>query len=181
MFPEAAPSAEFLEAACAEARADSEADPRNPEALLRWGCMLLELANYREGEEKIDLTQQAIDKMQAALIIDPELPRGHWSLGNAFISMDYNHEESYRDALHMCDMAPDLYDEYQARFAAQAIARGPPRFSSQAGGSHARGENSGGTASAGGESIWWLVGGFLLLGVVSVGLALGYLLGEGLG
>eukprot|EP00798_Chlamydomonas_sp_ICE-L_P018274 gene18274-24727_t len=181
MFSEESSKAEFFEAARNQAQRDFEADETNAQPLVRWGGALLELAHYKQGQESIDMIMQAIEKLQQALRLDPERPDGEWCLGNAFTSLGFlcpdkkkaleqfqlaaesfkrcltkePTNDTYKKALEMCDKAPEYYDEIQAHLKAQSLSGGDP---GKAGG-----------ASATGESVWWDVGGWVLLGAVIVG------------
>ena len=61
----------FYESARKEAQKKCESDPQDTQALTRWGGALLELANFSPGDEASTMVDEAVDKFQTALKLDP--------------------------------------------------------------------------------------------------------------
>uniref|UniRef100_A0A7S0VMK6 Mitochondrial import receptor subunit TOM20 n=1 Tax=Polytomella parva TaxID=51329 RepID=A0A7S0VMK6_9CHLO len=179
MFGEESEREQFFEAAKLQAISEYEKDNKNVQALIRWGGALLELAHFKQGDQSQETIEEAISKLKKALELDPESSQAQWCLGNAYTSLGFlcpdktialgkfkdaaecfkdcvkrdPTNETYKKAIEMCEKAPEFYDEIQAHIA-----------SDRAGGASARGAES-----AGGNDIWWEVGGWVLLGAVVVG------------
>jgi tetratricopeptide (TPR) repeat protein len=115
------------------------------QALTKWGGALLELAHFRQGHEAYAMIEDAIEKFQGAIEIDPDNRHDAlWCLGNAYTSQGFlsaNAEvsaefftkaaacfekaaemdpdnESYKRALEMSSKAPQLYAELQKQLEA---------------------------------------------------------------
>jgi tetratricopeptide (TPR) repeat protein len=79
----------FYEMAKAQAEDDYRHNNRDSQALTRWGGALLELANFMPGEEASSMVDEAVDKFQEALVIDPKKHEALWCLGNAYTSQGF--------------------------------------------------------------------------------------------
>ena len=136
----------FFEDARARAEAEHRQNPHDAQVLTRWGGALLELAHFRQGPEAVDMIEEAVEKFESALEINPKKHDALWCLGNALTSqgflfpeareaMKYFEEakscfrraleeepnnEIYRKALEMTDKAPGLHAELQRQLAEQA-------------------------------------------------------------
>lgn len=80
---------EFYERARAQAESEVKKNPKDAHALTRWGGALLELANFSPGEQAGHLVEDAVDKFQRALTIDPRKHEALWCLGNAYTSQGF--------------------------------------------------------------------------------------------
>ena len=101
---------EFYERARAQAEQDFKRDPKDAHALTRWGGALLELANFSPGEKAGELVEDAVDKFQKALEIEPKKHEALWCLGNAYTSQGFLCSEKQN--------ASKLFKEAQVRFSA---------------------------------------------------------------
>jgi len=136
----------FFEDARARAEVEHKQNPHDAQVLTRWGGALLELAHFRQGPEAVDMIEEAVEKFESALEINPKKHDALWCLGNALTSqgflfpeareaMKYFEEakscfrraleeepnnEIYRKALEMTDKAPGLHAELQRQLAEQA-------------------------------------------------------------
>jgi tetratricopeptide (TPR) repeat protein len=142
----------FFEQTREKAAADYIRSPTDPDNLTRWGGALLELAHFRQGQDSIDMVQDAVSKLEEALRINPRKHDALWCLGNAHTSQgflvtetdkanDYfkkaarcfqqaldeePHNELYQKALEMTEKAPSLHQELQKQLASQAAIGGGP-------------------------------------------------------
>lgn len=80
---------QFFEAARRSAEEDYKKNSKDAQALTRWGGALLELANFKPGEEASDMVEHAVSKFQKALTIEPAKHDALWCLGNAFTSQGF--------------------------------------------------------------------------------------------
>jgi hypothetical protein len=83
----------FYQSAKAEAKGRWEKDHHDAAALTRWGGALLELANFSPGEDAAVMVEEAVEKFQMALKIDPRKHEASWCLGNAYTSQAFLSEE----------------------------------------------------------------------------------------
>eukprot|EP00873_Tetraselmis_striata_P006751 jgi/Tetstr1/427015/TSEL_017220.t1 len=139
----------FFEEAKKQAEADVKKDPANGQALTRWGGSLLELAHFRQGAEAYEMIEQAVEKFQAALKLNPKKHDALWCLGNAFTSQGFLNTDSaraqsffdqaadcfrkalaeeptndvYKKALDMTSKAPQLHAELQKQLQTQQIVQ----------------------------------------------------------
>ena len=129
--------------------------------LTRWGGALLELAHFKQGPEAVEMIEQAVSKLEAALKINPKKHDALWCLGNALTSQGFLYQEAskakeyfdqakdcfqraynedptepnYKRALEMTDKAPGLHAELQRQLAEQqAMAAGAADAARGAGG-----------------------------------------------
>ncbi|KAK3284423.1 mitochondrial import receptor subunit tom20 [Cymbomonas tetramitiformis] len=135
----------FFEHAREEAERDWRANNNDAAALTRWGGTLLELAHFKQGTEAVDLIEQSVSKLEAAIKINPKRHDALWCLGNALTSQGFlfpdaatankyfdrartcfqaaleeePRNETYRKALEMTAKAPYLHQELQKQLAEQ--------------------------------------------------------------
>jgi len=135
----------FFEAAKEQAKLEVKKNPRDVQALIRWGGALLELAHLKQGTEAIQCIEEAIEKIEEALKIDPRKHEALWCLGNAYTSQGFLHasvdraqdyfdrasdcfkkavkedprNEVYKKALEMNARAPQLHAQIQKQLQAQ--------------------------------------------------------------
>jgi tetratricopeptide (TPR) repeat protein len=140
----------FFEQTREKAAADYVRSPTDTDNLTRWGGALLELAHFRQGQDSIDMVQDAVSKLEEALRINPKKHDALWCLGNAHTSQgflvtetnkanDYfkkaaqcfqqaldedPHNELYQKALEMTEKAPSLHQELQKQLASQQVMLG---------------------------------------------------------
>lgn len=79
----------FYETARREAMLQSQNDPRDTQALTRWGGALLELANFEPGEQASRMAEEAATKFKSALKLDPRKHEALWCLGNAYTTLGF--------------------------------------------------------------------------------------------
>eukprot|EP00249_Psilotum_nudum_P011232 c23041_g1_i1 orf=338-976(-) len=141
----------FFESTREKAESDYLRSPHDAEVLTRWGGALLELAQFRQGQQSIDMVADAVSKFEEALRISPKRPDTLWCLGNAHTSQGFlvtetekakeyfkkaslcfqqafdeePHNELYQKSLEMSDKAPALHIELQKQLNAQAILGAP--------------------------------------------------------
>lgn len=177
----------FFEEARQRAEIEHQQNPRDAQVLTRWGGALLELAHFRQGPEAVDMIEDAVEKFEQALAINPKKHDALWCLGNALTSqgflfpdareaMRYFEEakscfrralaeeptnEIYKKALEMTDKAPGLHAELQRQLAEQAAAQG-------AYGGGGQGYSYGAAGKGEGESdFWWDVAGWCTFGLIA--------------
>lgn len=175
----------FFEDARARAEIEHGQNPKDAQVLTRWGGALLELAHFRQGPEAVEMIEDAVEKFEAALAINPRKHDALWCLGNALTSqgflfpdasdaMRYFEEakacfrraldeepnnEIYRKALEMTDKAPGLHAELQRQLAEQAAAQ-----SAYGGGGYGYGS----AAKMHDENdFWWDVAGWVTFGLIA--------------
>eukprot|EP00873_Tetraselmis_striata_P045540 jgi/Tetstr1/465804/TSEL_010425.t2 len=178
----------FFEEAKKQAEADVKKDPANGQALTRWGGSLLELAHFRQGAEAYEMIEQAVEKFQAALKLNPKKHDALWCLGNAFTSQGFLNTDSaraqsffdqaadcfrkalaeeptndvYKKALDMTSKAPQLHAELQKQLQTQQIV--------QAQGGGGQGAAAGAKKEAGGSDFWYDVGGWAIFVSLVIGM-----------
>mmetsp|Transcript_7378 Transcript_7378/g.14531 ORF Transcript_7378/g.14531 Transcript_7378/m.14531 type:complete len:192 (-) Transcript_7378:391-966(-) len=173
MFGSSDREAKF-EAVKKRAKEDFEKDPKNVEALIRWGGSLLELSHFKQGKESEVALNEAVSRFQLALELDPNHNEARWMLGNTYTSLGFvssDREEalqkfklsedcfvkcleadpdnaSYHKSLSMVKKAPEYYDEVQKYLSNSAAQQ----------------EEEQKVKAASGSDFWWDVAGFVLLG-----------------
>lgn len=183
----------FFEEAIVQAKKDYENNNNDAQALTRWGGALLEMAHFHRGEEAFTLIDEAVQKLEEALRIDPKKHNALWCLGNAYTSKGFlitgdsakaqelfdkaldcfkkaEAEEPgndiYRRAVEVTEKAPEIYEELQRQLAAEVDEPGPstgPRFPD----GQRKAKNA--TNSETAADFWWNVAGWGML--LTLGLA----------
>ena len=64
----------------------AQAAARCPQAIIRWGGALLELAHFQQGSQANEMIDEAASKFKEALRINPRKHDALWCLGNAYTS-----------------------------------------------------------------------------------------------
>ncbi|EYU45410.1 hypothetical protein MIMGU_mgv1a013015mg [Erythranthe guttata] len=143
----------FFEHARKTAEATYTKNPLDADNLTRWGGVLLELSQFQNGPESQNMVQDAIEKLEEALIVDPRKHDALWCLGNAYTSNGFitpdpdearvffdksthyfeqayelePQNELYKKSLEVAARAPELHAEVHKHggLAEQAMAPGP--------------------------------------------------------
>lgn len=163
----------FFESQREQAARDHASNKDDPQALLRWGGALLELAHFRQGPESLNSIEQAVEKFEAALKLQADMHEAMWCLGNAFTAKGLlmpNAEQAnqnfskaavqfkkaleadptnaaYLRAMDMIGKAPGIYVEVQAQLQAQEQAREERSAAERSGGGSSARGGSGGSGS----------------------------------
>lgn len=171
----------FFESAREKAAADYELNPQDPDTLTRWGGALLELAQFQQGHESVEMVEAAESKLEEALKIDPKRHNTLWCLGNAQTSHGFlltepekanvyfekaskcfhqaldeePHNELYKKALEMSAKAPDLHQELQKQLMAQQAVLGSTSGSGL--GSAAKGQKKNKSSDLKYDVLGWIV------------------------
>lgn len=140
----------LFESAREKAAAEYAHSPLDAENLTKWGGVLLELAQFRQGQPAIDLIEEAISKFEEALQNNSKKHDTLWCLGNAYTSEGFLVTDStkaytlfrkatqcfqnaleenpdsqlYLKALEMSLKAPSLHHEIQKQLASQQASGG---------------------------------------------------------
>lgn len=143
-----------IENARDKAAAEYARSPLDAENLTKWGSLLLELAQFRQGQSAIDMIEEAVSKFEEALRLDPSKHHTKWCLGSAFTSQGFlmtdgtkaysyfkQATQCYQDALdedqdnvqylralEMSLKAPSMYHELQKQTAAQKGGKGASKL-----------------------------------------------------
>ncbi|KAJ7974868.1 mitochondrial import receptor subunit TOM20-like [Quillaja saponaria] len=147
----------FFEHARKTAEATYNTNPLDADNLTRWGGALLELSQFQSFPDSKKMIQDAISKLEEALLVDPKKHETLWCLGNAhtsyaFLTPDQEEakvyfdkaavyfqqavdedpgNELYKKSLEVADKAPQLHEEIHNRDRAQqALGTSGPSTSS---------------------------------------------------
>ncbi|KAL6509168.1 mitochondrial import receptor subunit tom20 [Orobanche gracilis] len=142
----------FFEHARRTAETTYAKNPLDAENLVKWGGVLIELSQLQNGPASKKMVQDAIEKLEEALVIDPARHDALWCLGNAYTSnaflipdlgeagllfkkaTEYFEQASalqpqndlYKKSLEVTAKAPELHAEiHRHGFAQQAMGAGP--------------------------------------------------------
>ncbi|KAL3640044.1 mitochondrial import receptor subunit tom20 [Castilleja foliolosa] len=143
----------FFEHARRTAEATYAKNPLDADNLTQLGGVLLELSQFQNGPDSKKMVQDAVDKLEEALAINPQKTDALWCLGNAntasaFLIPDFNeatvffdkaaqyfeqacelepHNDLYKQSLEVAPKAPELHKEIhkQGGLAQQAMEPGP--------------------------------------------------------
>ncbi|KAL5552599.1 hypothetical protein UlMin_040000 [Ulmus minor] len=134
-------------------------DPLDADNLTKWGGSLLELSQFQSIEDGKAMINDAISKLEEALLINPSKPDALWCLGNAhtsyaFLTPDTDEAKPYFDiasdffqkavnadpsnelylkSLEVTSKAPELHTEiHKHGLAQQTLGAGPDTTSSSA-------------------------------------------------
>ncbi|KAL0351145.1 UNVERIFIED_CONTAM: Mitochondrial import receptor subunit TOM20 [Sesamum radiatum] len=131
----------FFEHARRTAEATYAKNPLDADNLTRWGGVLLELSQFQNGDESKKMIQDAIDRLEEALVVNPRKHDALWCLGNAYTSSaflipdldeargDFNKATQYFEQAY--ELAPQLHVEiHKHGLGQQGMAPGPPPSSS---------------------------------------------------
>ncbi|XP_054800664.1 mitochondrial import receptor subunit TOM20-like [Prosopis cineraria] len=147
----------FFEHARKTAEATYAGDPLDADNLTRWGGALLELSQFQSIPESKKMIQDAISKLEEALVVNPKKHDTLWCLGNAYTSDAFVNpdqeaakicfdkasvyfqraveedpeNELYRKSLEVAAKAPELHAEiHKHGFAQKATGAAGPSTSS---------------------------------------------------
>eukprot|EP00250_Pteridium_aquilinum_P001560 c11752_g1_i1 orf=132-770(+) len=149
----------FFESARDKAAETYQHAPEDTDNLTRWGGALLELAQFQQGQESLDMVQDAVSKLEEARKINPLKSDTLWCLGNAHTTHGFlitegdqaknyfqkasecfqqalevePNNELFRKAVEMSEKAPALHQELQAQLTAQPATFGAPTGASDGG------------------------------------------------
>ncbi|KAL3653833.1 mitochondrial import receptor subunit tom20 [Castilleja foliolosa] len=142
----------FFEHARRTAEAAYAINPLDADNLTRWGGVLLELSQFQNGSDSKKMVQDAIDKLEEALVVDPAKHDALWCLGNAYTSSAFlipeldeargffdkaaqyyeqafqlePQNDLYKKSLEVTAKAPELHAEiHRHGLAQQAMGPGP--------------------------------------------------------
>ncbi|XP_042373952.1 mitochondrial import receptor subunit TOM20-like isoform X1 [Zingiber officinale] len=140
----------FFEHARNAAEAGYAKNPLDADNLTRWGGALLELSTFQSGNDCVKMVEDAISKLQEALVLNPSKHDTFWCMGNAHTSHGFYTpdqlaaavcfekaaqcfreavqldpgNELYLKSLELSAKAPELHKELQKQMASQPASQG---------------------------------------------------------
>ncbi|VVB14223.1 unnamed protein product [Arabis nemorensis] len=92
------------------AEATYKANPLDADNLTRWGGVLLELAQFHSIADSKLMIQDAIAKLEEALLIEPRKHEAIWCIGNAYTSCAFLTPDE-AEAGHNFDLATQFFQQ----------------------------------------------------------------------
>ncbi|KFK33630.1 hypothetical protein AALP_AA5G038400 [Arabis alpina] len=93
-----------------DAEAKYKQNPLDAENLTRWGGIILELAQFHSISDSKLMIQEAIAKLEEALLIEPKKHEAIWCIGNAYTSAAFlTPDES--EAKYNFDLATQFFQQ----------------------------------------------------------------------
>lgn len=133
-----------------QATAEYKRNPKDVENLTKLGRTLVELAQFMQGQEAVEMIEDAVSKLEEAVAISPKKHDALWWLGNAHTTKGFQTPEAalanasfekaavvfrqaleieprndaYRKSLEVSLKAPELHEELHKQMAMQAAVSG---------------------------------------------------------